>query len=109
MEMMPLPSSLAAPRGLGLSGWSRVFASASSRVGAHWRAIISRAHRRRKALVVLESSPLGDRRLVSVIQFEEQRFLIGSSAASITLLARLPNAASNTQETFESGIDGGGR
>jgi flagellar biogenesis protein FliO len=44
-------------------------------------------------LVVSETVALGDRRFVSVIKFEGQRFLIGSSASSVTLLARLPDAA----------------
>jgi flagellar biogenesis protein FliO len=42
-------------------------------------------------LFVRETAALGDRRFVSVIQFESRRFLIGSSAASVTLLAQLPD------------------
>jgi flagellar biogenesis protein FliO len=33
-----------------------------------------------------------------VIQFEEQRFLIGSSPASVTLLSRLPDASPGSSE-----------
>jgi flagellar biogenesis protein FliO len=47
--------------------------------------------RPRKALSVRETDALGDRRFVSVIQFERQRFLIGSSPSSITLLSHLPD------------------
>ncbi|MFZ3342194.1 MAG: flagellar biosynthetic protein FliO [Terriglobales bacterium] len=57
-----------------------------------WRALVARARRRPKSLVLVESSALGDRRFVSVVQFERQRFLIGSSPSAVTLLARLPNA-----------------
>jgi|ERR1700722_8427397 flagellar biosynthesis protein FliO len=47
---------------------------------------------KRRVLVVRESAALGDRRFVSVIQFECQRFLIGCSPSSVTLLAQLPDA-----------------
>jgi hypothetical protein len=57
-----------------------------------WRALAVRARRRPKSLVLVESSALGDRRFISVVQFEEQRFLVGSSPSSVTLLARLPKA-----------------
>ncbi len=49
------------------------------------------AGRKRKALSVRETAALGDRRFVFVIQFERQRFLVGSSPASVTLLAQLPD------------------
>lgn len=54
---------------------------------------ISRAgiKRQRKALSVRETAALGERRFVSVIQFERQRFLIGSSPNSVTLLSQLPD------------------
>jgi flagellar biogenesis protein FliO len=51
-----------------------------------------RARGQRKTLLVRETAALGDRRFVSVIQFERQRFLIASSPSSVTLLARLPEA-----------------
>jgi flagellar biogenesis protein FliO len=46
---------------------------------------------RRKALSVRETAALGDRRFVSVIQFERRRFLIGSSPSTVTLLSHLPD------------------
>ncbi|MGA9476105.1 MAG: flagellar biosynthetic protein FliO [Terriglobales bacterium] len=61
-----------------------------------WRALVVRARRRPKSLVLVESSALGDRRFISVVQFEEQRFLVGSSPSSVTLLARLPKACAST-------------
>ena len=48
---------------------------------------------KRKTLSVRETAALGDRRFVSVIQFERQRFLIGSSPSAITLLAQLPDVS----------------
>src|SRR5208283_548805 len=56
-----------------------------------WRSLVSRAGSRRKTLSVRETAALGDRRFVSVIQFERQRFLIGSSPSSVTLLSQLPD------------------
>lgn len=106
MRTTPLPSSLTPPREFVGGGWSRLFASASSRIATHWRAFASLSRRRPKALAVVETSPLGDRRFVSVIQFERQRFLIGSSPSSITLLSRLPNADPNVSEARRSEVDG---
>ena len=61
-------------------------------VGVIWKALIVRARRIPKSLVVQETAALGDRRFVLVVQFEQQRFLIGTSPSSVTLLAPLPDA-----------------
>ena len=42
-----------------------------------------------RQLRLCETLPLGERRFVSVVQFEEQKFLIGSAANSVVLLTRL--------------------
>jgi flagellar biogenesis protein FliO len=55
------------------------------------RSALRRARGKRKTLAVRETAALGDRRFVSVIQFERQRFLVGSSPSSVTLLAQLPD------------------
>ncbi len=49
-----------------------------------------RTQHQRRSLVVKETAGLGERRFVAVLQFERQRFLIGGSAGSVTLLAHLP-------------------
>jgi flagellar biogenesis protein FliO len=41
-------------------------------------------------LLVKETAGLGERRFVAVLQFERQRFLIGGSPGTVTLLAHLP-------------------
>ena len=51
-----------------------------------------------KLLAVNETVALGDRRFVSVIEFEGQRFLIGSSPAAVTLIAKLENASGLAQK-----------
>ena len=66
-----------------------------------WRSLplslVRRSGRKRKTLAVRETTALGDRRFVSVIQFERQRFLIGSSPSSVTLLAQLPNEPASSE------------
>ena len=67
------------------------FILAAARLKVLWRFVMSHARSRPKTLSVCETAALGDRRLVSVIRFEHQRFLIGSSPSSVTLLAQLPD------------------
>jgi|SRR5208337_3164063 len=73
------------------------------RHSAVWGALLGRTGYKRKQLSVRETAALGDRRFVSVIQFESQRFLIGSSPSAITLLAQLPDEPSRGEETGEQG------
>jgi hypothetical protein len=68
-------------------------------ISAIWTSLVGRAGRKRKTLSVCETAALGDRRFVSVIQFERQRFLIGSSPSSITLLSKLPDESSSGEVT----------
>lgn len=49
-----------------------------------------RSQRKQRSLLVKETAGLGERRFVAVLQFERQRFLIGGSPGSVTLLAHLP-------------------
>ena len=71
---------------------SRVLAAFRRRIELGWRALKARIRRAPKLLVVAETVALGDRRIVSVVQFERERFLIGCGPSSVTLLARLPDA-----------------
>ncbi len=68
-----------------------------ARLQALWHSLICRAgiRRQHKSLAVRETVSLGDRRLVSVLQFERQRFLIASSPSSVTLLTQLPDESGN--------------
>jgi flagellar biogenesis protein FliO len=50
---------------------------------ARWRG----SHPRRLRLA--ETLPLGERRFVAVLEFEEFRFLVGGTGSSLVLLARL--------------------
>jgi flagellar biogenesis protein FliO len=50
---------------------------------------ILRINRRPRRLRLCESLPLGDRRFVAVVEFEQSRFLVGGTAGSLVLLAKL--------------------
>ncbi len=65
-----------------LERWARLVART---LGTLWT-----ARRKKKTLVVRETAALGERRLVAVVEFEQQRFLVGASPSAITLLAQLP-------------------
>jgi flagellar biogenesis protein FliO len=49
-------------------------------------------------LAILESRPLGNRFALYVVGYEQQRMLIGSSPAGITLLSQLPPAVESQTE-----------
>lgn len=51
-----------------------------------------------RSLSIRETAGLGERRFVAVVQFERQRFLIGGSPGSVTLLAELPRDEEATDE-----------
>jgi flagellar biogenesis protein FliO len=46
-------------------------------------------HRRERSLRLCETLPLGEKRLLAVVQFDRQRFLIGATSQSVSLLQRL--------------------
>ena len=57
-----------------------------------------RIRRREHSLRLCETLPLGEKRLLAVVQFERQRFLIGSTGHSISLLQRLDDSPSFSAE-----------
>jgi flagellar biogenesis protein FliO len=65
---------------------ARALQSGYARLGELWR-----SQRKRRSLLVKETAALGERRFVAVIQFEQQRFLIGGGPGAVTLLAHLPD------------------
>jgi flagellar biogenesis protein FliO len=62
-------------------------------VRALWQRILSFSRRPPRRLRLCESLPLGERRFVAVVEFEESRFLLGGTSASLVLLARLDKQA----------------
>ncbi len=81
----------------------RTSALAAGQLKVFWHSVAGRAgiKRKRKTLSVRETAALGDRRFVSVIQFERQRFLIGSSPTSVTLLSQLPDESARGEAAGE--------
>lgn len=79
----------------------RFLALTANRLKVVWRSVVCRAGSKRKTLAVRETAALGDRRFVSVIQFECQRFLVGSSPSAITLIAQLPDVSPSPEGTGE--------
>lgn len=59
---------------------------------------LMRVRGKRKTLSVSATAALGDRRFISVIQFERQRFLVASSPSSVTLLSHLPDACVDAED-----------
>ncbi len=65
------------------------------------RSWVGRAGSKRKALSVRATAALGDRRFVTVIQFERQRFLVASSPSAVTLLSQLPDESPSSEANGE--------
>jgi len=65
-----------------------------------WQRILRLSRRAPRRLRLCESLPLGERRFVAVVEFEESRFLVGGTSASLVLLARLENAASQVPSSL---------
>jgi len=114
MELAPMeitqtrtqPSSPVAPALARRLAQMSALAAACLKVfwrSAIWRSLplLCRAASKRKTLAIRETAALGDRRFVSVIQFERQRFLIGSSPAAVTLLAQLPDVSPSPEVVGE--------
>lgn len=97
MEITPAHLILVAPPKHAPRAFLHALAILGGRIEVLWRALVSGARRKTKSLLVRETSALGDHRFVAVVQFERQRFLIGSSPSSVTLLAHLPDADPATE------------
>lgn len=59
---------------------------------AFWERILRMSRRAPRRLRLCESLPLGERRFVAVVEFEESRFLVGGTSSSLVLLSRLADA-----------------
>ena len=73
----------------GLALWLK---ECRTRLAEFWR-----TRHKPRSLRIQETAALGDRRFVAVLQFERQRFLIGATASSVTLLAHLPEQEAGEQ------------
>jgi len=66
------------------------------RRGAWWQRILRLGRRPARRLHLCESLALGERRFVAVIEFEQARFLVGGTSASLVLLAQLGAGEAST-------------
>jgi len=109
MQIGPIAADIEIP-GTPFAGCiPRGLKRAAAQLAIFCRALVSRGCSRHKSLSLMESVALGDRRFVGVIQFEGQRFLVGSAPSSVTLLAHLPNAAATTARESDLRREGEGR
>lgn len=69
------------------------------RARALWQRAVQFGRRKPRRLRLCESLPLGNGRFVAVVEFENSRFLLGGTSASLVLLAPLGDrrAPGNTQ------------
>ena len=65
--------------------------------GGLWELVLRLSRRAPRRLRLCESLPLGDRRFVAVVEFDQARFLVGGTPSSLVLLARLGDAGELTQ------------
>ena len=66
-----------------------------------WQRILGSTRRPARRLQLSESLSLGERRFVAVLEFEQSRFLVGGTSASLVLLARLDDRPADGRQSQE--------
>jgi flagellar biogenesis protein FliO len=84
-----MEAELQAPRSVG-NWWKAVLIRSGSVF--QWIKLRAQAQHARKNLRVCENISLGEKRFVAVVQVDGERFLIGGSSSSVSLLTRLQEA-----------------
>jgi hypothetical protein len=77
-----------------------------SRLRELWSRILRSSRRTPKSLRLCASLPLGERRFVAVVEFEQARFLVGGTSSSLVLLSRLRDCRAGAEEEIEAGAAG---
>ena len=67
-----------------------------------WKRVLRFGRRAPKRLRLCESLPLGERRFVAVVEFDEARFLVGGTPSSLVLLSRLEDGDGGSRADEES-------
>lgn len=67
-----------------------------------WRRVLRSSRRTPKSLRLRASLPLGERRFVAVVEFEQARFLVGGTSSSLVLLSRLQDCDAGVEDEAES-------
>lgn len=84
--------------GVSASAWGR-------RMLALWERVLRLGRRAPRRLRLCESLPLGERRFVAVVEFDETRFLVGGTPSSLVLLSRLENAGRDADRNAEGNAE----
>ena len=71
-----------------------------------WRRVLRISRRAPKSLRLCASLPLGERRFVAVVEFEQARFLLGGTSSSLVLLSRLQDCGAAAEDEAESDARG---
>jgi len=79
MRVDAIESTAQIPAGVTLAGVAR----------AIWKQLLRMKRSHPRSLRLCETLPLGDRRFVAVVEYEQTRFLIGGTSGSLVLLAQL--------------------
>ena len=86
-------------RGVSWGPWGRRFI-------ALWERVLRLSRRAPKRLRLCESLPLGERRFVAVVEFEQTRFLVGGTPSSLVLLSRLDPTTNGKKNDSENHLRG---
>ena len=68
-----------------------------------WYRILRIAESRPRRLRLVENLPLGERRFVAVIEYEQARFLLGGTASTLVLLSQLTDRSPSPNEAETQG------
>jgi flagellar biogenesis protein FliO len=68
---------------------------------ALWERLLRWGRRKPRRLRLCESLPLGERRFVAVVEFDEARFLVGGTPSSLVLLSRLEDGGAGPEPESE--------
>jgi hypothetical protein len=71
-----------------------------------WSRVLGIRRRPPKSLRLCASLPLGERRFVAVVEFEQARFLVGGTSSSLVLLSRLRDCGAGAEDGTEAGAGG---
>jgi flagellar biogenesis protein FliO len=85
--------------------WNRIPRKVIGRTWGWFESVSRQAvsKQRRRRLSLRETLPLGEKRFLAVVQFEQERFLVGSTAQCISLVARLGAEEPAPDPSFRSG------
>jgi len=72
-----------------------------------WQNLLRAGRRAPRRLRLCESLALGERRFVAVIEYGQTRFLLGGTGSSLTVLARLADAAAEKQNSSAAWVPSG--